>query len=415
MKLSPVQSRKLVIFSWAMYDFANTIFSMNVITLYFALWVTVDMHGEDIYYSFALSGSMLLSALAAPIFGTISDRMGRKMPFLISFTVLSCIFTALIGFSTNIVMGLVAFSIANFGYQLGNVFYNALLTNVSQYKKIGQVSGIGVGLGYFGTIAGLILVGPFALHYGRQAAFVPTAILFFLFSLPCFIFVRDSRSYLQNKIIDKSGNAIVAAFAEIKETFINIKKYSGILRFLIAAFIFLNAVDAVFIFMSVYAKKVIGFSDSEILVLYIFSSIFAILGAFSVGIVTDKFGAKRTLTGVLCLWCVAAILVIMSWSKHNFYIIGPLVGISLGGTWTSARTLLVDLTPPQMVGEFFGFYGLIGKTAAIVGSLIWGLSVLVFGFLGMLKYRIAVAALLLLLIVGLIILQKVPAKKVYHG
>ena len=415
MKISPVQNRKLIIFSWAMYDFANTIFSMNVISLYFALWVTVDMHGEDIYYSFALSGSMLLSALAAPVFGTISDKVGRRMPFLISFTILSCVFTALISFSTNIVMGLVVFSVANFGYQLGNVFYNALLPNVSQYKKIGQVSGIGVGLGYFGTIAGLILVGPFALHYGRQAAFIPTAILFFLFSLPCFIFVKDKRSYLRNKIIGKSGNAIVAAFAKIKETFINIKKYSGILRFLIAAFIFLNAIDAAFIFMSVYTKKVIGFSDSEILVLYIISSVFAILGAFLIGIITDKLGAKRTLTGVLCLWCIAALLVIVSWSKHNFYIIGPLIGISLGGTWTSARTLLVDLTPEHMIGEFFGFYGLIGKTAAIAGSLVWGVCVLVFGFLGLLKYRIAVAALLLFLIVGLIILQKVPAKKVHHG
>ena len=399
MKISPVQNRKLIIFSWAMYDFANTIFSMNVISLYFALWVTVDMHGEDIYYSFALSGSMLLSALAAPVFGTISDKVGRRMPFLISFTILSCVFTALISFSTNIVMGLVVFSVANFGYQLGNVFYNALLPNVSQYKKIGQVSGIGVGLGYFGTIAGLILVGPFALHYGRQAAFIPTAILFFLFSLPCFIFVKDKRSYLRNKIIGKSGNAIVAAFAKIKETFINIKKYSGILRFLIAAFIFLNAIDAAFIFMSVYTKKVIGFSDSKILVLYIISSVFAIVGAFLIGIITDKLGAKRTLTGVLCLWCIAALLVIVSWSKHNFYIIGPLIGISLGGTWTSARTLLVDLTPEHMIGEFFGFYGLIGKTAAIAGSLVWGVCVLVFGFLGLLKYRIAVAALLLFFIV----------------
>jgi UMF1 family MFS transporter len=415
MKLNPVQSRKLIIFSWATYNFASTIFSMNVITLYFALWVVVDMHGEDIYYSFALSGSMLFSALSAPIFGAISDKIGKRMPFLILFTILSCIFTALIGFSTNIVMGLIAFSIANFGYQLSNVFYDTLLASVSQYKKIGQVSGIGVGFGYFGTILGLVLVGPFALHYGRPAAFIPTAILFFLFSLPCFIFVKDKRSYLRNKIVSESRNTIITAFAKIKETVVNIKKYSEILRFLIAAFIFLNAIDAVFIFMSVYAKRVVGFGDSEILVLYIFSSVFAILGAFSIGVITDKLGAKRTLMGVLCLWCVAAFLVIISWSKYNFYIIGPLVGISLGGTWTASRTMLVDLAPVHMIGEFFGFYGLIGKTAAIVGSLIWGICVLVFGFLGMLKYRIAVTALLLFLIIGLVILQKVPTKKVHHG
>lgn len=403
--------RKLTIFSWAMYDFANTIFSMNVITLYFALWVTVDMRGQDIYYSLALSGSMLLSALTAPVLGTISDRIGKRMPFLITFTVISCIFTILISFATNLLMGLLIFTIANYGYQLGDVFYNSLLPHVSGYKKTGRISGFGTSLGYLGTIAGLVLVGPFALHFGRQAAFIPTGILFFLFALPCFIFVKDISPRFAKEEIDKTQNVIAASFKKLKETIINIRKYPGLLAFLIAAFIALNAINTVFVFMSVYTEKVIGFTDAEILIFYIASSVFAILGAFFIGFITDRFGAKRTLTGVFCLWCFAAFLAIISVNKHVFWIIGPLVGISLGGTWTSARTLVVDLSPPEMVGEIFGFYGLVGKTASIIGPLVWGGVVWSFGFLGLIKYRIAIFSLLLFLLVGLIILQKVPSRK----
>ena len=111
-------NKKLTIFSWSVYDFANTIFAMNVISLYFALWVTVDMKGEDILYSLALSGSMLLVAISSPIMGTMSDRVGRRMPFLILFT------------------------------------FNALLPQVSGKNKIGRVSGYGTSLGYCGTIGG---------------------------------------------------------------------------------------------------------------------------------------------------------------------------------------------------------------------------------------------------------------------
>lgn len=401
-----------------MYDFANTIFSMNVITLYFALWVTVDMKGEDIYYSWALSGSMLLAALSAPIIGAISDRLGRRIPFLAVFTIISCVFTALISIVSTLIIGLLVFVVANYCYQLADVFYNSLLPRVSEYKNTGRISGYGVSLGYLGTIAGLILIGPFALHYGRQMAFLPTGILFLLFALPCLIFVKDSRVREDHHVGAKPGfrpkqnvtNAVIIGVTKIKHTLCDIRNYPNLVRFLIAAFIALNAINTVFIFMSVYTKKVMGFTDKEILIFYIASSLFAILGAFSIGFITDKFGAKKTFVGVLCLWCVVMLLAVLSVNRWVFLIIGPLVGISLGGTWTSARALTVDLAPPHMVGEIFGFYGLVGKTASIVGPIIWGVCVWTFGFLGIMKYRLAVIALLIFLICGVVILRKVPNK-----
>ena len=387
-----------------MYDFANTIFAMNVISLYFALWVTVDMKGEDILYSWALSGSMLLAALSSPIMGAISDRLGKRMPFLICFTLICCAFTALIGLVNRLVLGLLFFAIANFCYQTAAIFYNALLPEISGKGETGRVSGYGVSLGYCGTIAGLLLVRPFVLRYGRQAAFIPTAILFLLFSLPCFLFVKDR--LVERR--DKFGIRIIDSFRKAKETFIHIREYPALFNFLIAAFIALNAISTLIVFMSVYTKKVMGFTDHEIIAFYIVSTVFAILSSFVTGFITDRFGSKRTLSIVLGVWCISILLVVISFSKTAFWVVGPLVGICLGATWTSARALVVDLSPPQMVGEVFGFYGLVGKSASIIGPLIWGVCVWGFGFLGILKYRLAILSLLPFLIMGFIILQKVP-------
>lgn len=400
-------NKKLTIFSWSMYDFANTIFSMNVISLYFALWVTVDMKGEDILYSWALSGSMFLTALFSPIMGAISDRLGKRIPFLIFFTLVCCVFTALIGLVNKLFLGLLFFAIANFCYQTAAIFYNALLPQISDKGQIGRISGYGTGLGYCGTITGLLLVRPFVLRMGRQAAFIPTAILFLLFSLPCFLFVKDRFSAKQEGW-GKFRILIVDSFRKVKETLTHIRKYPGLFNFLIATFLALNAINTLIVFMSIYTKKVIGFTDSEIITFYIVSTVFAILSSFVTGFITDRFGAKRILSIVLGLWCISILLVAISFSKTAFWIIGPLVGICLGATWTSARVLVVDLSPPQMVGEVFGFYGLVGKSASIIGPLIWGLCVWAFGFLGILKYRLAILSLLPFLVLGFIMLQKVP-------
>lgn len=362
------------------------------------------MKGEDILYSWALSGSMLLAALSSPIMGTISDRLGRRMPFLMFFTLICCVFTASIGLINRLVLGLLFFAIANFCYQTAAIFYNALLPQISDKGQTGRVSGYGVSLGYCGTIAGLLLVRPFVLKYGRQAAFIPTAIFFLLFSLPCFLFVKDR---LVGRI-DKFEIRIIDDFRKVKATLTHIREYPAFFNFLIAAFIALNAINTVMVFMSVYTKKVIGFTDSEIITFYVISTVFAILGSYATGFITDRFGSKRILSIVLGLWCISILLAAISFSKTMFWIVGPLAGICLGATWTSARVLVVDLSPPQMVGEVFGFYGLVGKSASIIGPLIWGLCVWAFKFLGISKYRLAMLTLLLFLGLGFIILQKVP-------
>jgi UMF1 family MFS transporter len=132
---------KRAIASWAFYDFANTIFSMNVISLYFALWVTVDHGGQDILYSMALSSSMLAVAISAPVFGTISDQTGRRSLPLTLLTFISVLTTAVIGQTDQLWVGLLLFIVANYCYQSALVFYNGMLPDVARNSNVGVVSG----------------------------------------------------------------------------------------------------------------------------------------------------------------------------------------------------------------------------------------------------------------------------------
>ncbi len=392
------------IISWSLYDFANTIFSMNIISLYFPLWVTVDKGGEDILYGSALSLSMILVAFSMPLLGAFSDRMGRRIPLLMGLTLLSVFFTGLIGVCDHLLLGLLFFVLANYGYHAALVPYDALLPRVSRGSKVGKVAGIGVALGYIGAILGILMVKPFVSEAGRGASFIPTAFLFLVFSLPCFFMVKEER----RKAATFFWRNIREEVVKIKTTLFNTTENPGLLRFLIANFIYCDAVNTVIAFMSIYAHQVIGFSDSMIRIFLIVSTTFAVAGSLVFGWVTDRLGAKRTLMVVLCIWIAGLVMAIVSFSQMMFWMVGPIVGVALGGTWVSARALVVDLSPPEKIGEIYGLYNMGGKFGFILGPLVWGSIVWAFGGLGVLKYRIAIASLLLFLAGGLYILRKVP-------
>jgi len=399
-------NKKLTIFSWSMYDFANNIFAMNIISLYFALWVIVDKGGEDILYSCALAISMMLSAISAPIVGMLSDRLQKRMVFLIALTLISVIFTAFIGITDKLFLGLLFFVVANFGYQVASTVYNALLPQVTDTSNVGRVSGYGKAFGYSGAIVGLFIVRPFVSLGGREAAFIPTAVLFLLFALPCFIFVKDKRDTA--KTPERIKIDIKEFFKMIKESILRVKKEKELVIFLIASFVVLNAINTVMVFMAVYANKVIGFNDAEINTFLIVSTGIGILGCFAFGFIADKAGAKRTLCLVIVLWCISLILASLAKSKSIFWIVGPLAGIALGSTWVVSRALVIDLAPKDMTAQVFGLFGLTGYISAITGPLIWGVVVWRLGFMGLVKYRIALAMLLVFFMMGLWLLRKVP-------
>ena len=412
--------------SWILYDFANTIYSMNIVSMYFPTWIVVDLSLGDQYVSFANSFSMILVALTLPILGEISDRFHRKLPFLITFTLLCVSFTAFIGvagyaftdITIKVFLAIIFYTIANYAYQGGLVFYNALLPNVCSERSIGRVSGYGVAFGYVGSILGLTLVLPlvegtfFGLNIpfiekgGSIASFIPSAILFLIFAIPAFLFIKDQKT---DNRTQKFKLDITTSFKKIWDGISNTKKYPGVRRFLIAKFFYEDAIQTLIIFMAVYLRKVMGFTQEGATKFFIVVIPGAIIGSAIFGIITDHLGPKKTLSLVLIGWIASLFILIYTMDILTFWIIGTFIGVFLGSTWTASRPLLISLVPKNMLGEFFGLYSLSGKLAAIFGPIVWAIIVNAFDNFGVVfKYKAAIAALTIMIIIGLIILQKVP-------
>jgi UMF1 family MFS transporter len=449
------------VISWALYDFANTIYSMNILSLYFAGWLVVDLGFKDIHYSIAFSLSMLAAAFLMPALGHLSDKKSQrstsrnnllaqpKLLFLFIFTagaVLSVLAFAAVP-PTALVLVLLFFGLSNFFYEGGIVFYNTLLDSVSNPRNVGKVSGFGVGLGYAGSIVGMILVLPFVTGdlfgfqipliegHGKSGAFLPTAIFYALFSIPIFLFVREGRPR-EKTVVPASDVHSPTDSPNLKEAYRDVwrslratEKYPGLLRFLVADYFFEDAIATVIIFMAIFTERVLGLGDSERTVFFIISTLFAMVGAYLLGLMADRHSPKKVLFGIVSGWILVLLLFAVNSRPAVFWFLGPVVGILLGGVWAVSRPLLMRLSPPEKLGEFFGLFSISGRAAAICGPLIWGIVVYLFSqdnvigrvtadLLGMadaeadkLPYRLAVLALAAMMAMGLFIFRKVPDTK----
>lgn len=407
-------SKRVAIFSWALFDFAMTIFSLNIISRYFALWVKEGKGQEDIVYSLTFSVSLFVVAISSPALGVLSDRFGRRLPSLLGLTVIICISIALIGLTDNLTLGLILFVIANYAYQSTQVFFNALLFYLSTPATRGKIGGIGQAIGYLGALAGLLMVAPF-VQKGADGktlyitAFVPTAIIVFIFALPIFFFVREPKIVPADK--RSVGQLISESFTQTIRSLKRASKIPNLFRFLLARLFYADAANTVVAFMAVYATKAVGMSDDEVTVVLALGIIFSVAGAFGFGFVADRIGPKKTLYIVLSCWLVVMVAAIITHEKTFFYPIAALVGISLGGLRTTDRTFLITVAPPAMLGEAFGLFGLIGEFSSILGPIIWGvitysLSEERTSFAPDIKYRVAVFSLIVLLAIGALLLRR---------
>lgn len=424
-KLSPEQaiidslyqsklSRRMAVAGWSLFDFAMTIFSLNIISRYFALWVKDDKGQEDIVYSLTFSASLLIVAISSPALGTLSDRYGRRLPSLFVLLVIICLALVLIGATDNLALGLILFVIANYAYQSTQVFFNALLFYLSTPATRGKVGGIGQAVGYLGALSGLFMVAPFVQKASdgkvlHVTAFIPTAVLVFVFALPIFFFVREPKVKPQDK--KSVGQLVNESFTQTIRSLRRASKLPNLFRFLLARLFYADAANTTVAFMAVYATKAIGMSDDEVTIVLALGILFSVVGAFGFGFLADRIGPKKTLYVVLAGWLVVLIAAIATHEKAFFYPIAALVGISLGGLRTTDRTYLITVAPPAMLGEAFGLYGLIGEFSSIIGPILWGVVTYAMSeertsFAPDVKYRVAVGTLVILLLIGWLILRK---------
>jgi len=414
--LAPLRER----LSWALYDFANTVFSMNIATLYFSAWLVADLGYSNTLYATANGIASALVVISIPLFGAISDATQRRKPWVVGFTLIACaalVVMALLGQTALPLIGegvvdpgqpsvgipprfalfgvVGAFVVANYAYQGAQPFYNAMMPELAPVDYRGRLSGMGTALGYVGSITGVLLTLPFftgtipllgtmpesvisslrnivplTSHGGRVSAFVPTALLFLLFSLPLFIFCRDHNARRNTPRVTWQK-----AFRDVRRTLHDARAHPGTLRFLLASFLYQDALGTIVANMALYAIFAMGFEKGSEAMLLIVLTLPAIVGSYMIGRMVDRYGPKRTLSWVLLSWVVLLVAMIAAPTRMSFWIIGAAIGLIFGGIATAERPLLLSLVPDVEGGRFFSLMVLSSRAAAVVGPFIWAFAV----------------------------------------
>ncbi len=392
--------RRAAVAGWISYDVGNTIFSANILSNYFALWIVRDAGGSDAMLATASAVASILMLAVAPALGAISDRAARRLPFLAVSTLACCVLTAMLGVG-GLGLALVLFGAASFFFQAGLIFYDALLPAVSTPETRGRIGGLGVGLGYLGSLVGLA-IGAATLRFGGDAPtiFRLTALAFLLFALPCLLLVREPGSAHR---LDRA--AIRASFAEFRQTAALLRSQPRLGRFLLGRVFYADAANTLTAYMGVYAVLEIGFSDARKDLLLLAGIAGALAGGLLWGRVVDRLGPEPALRLVLGLWAIVllgAASVGLGWlPREIFWLVAPLAGAALGSTWTTDRPLLIRLAPPQHLGQAMGLYAVTGRFAALVGQVTWAAVIGVLGW----GRPVAVLALLAMVAVAALILR----------
>ncbi|NJD10934.1 MAG: MFS transporter [Gemmatimonadetes bacterium] len=413
---------------WVLYDLANTIFSMGVVSMYFSRRVRGEVGPlrDNTVYGIITAISMAVIFIVSPLLGALSDRAARRMPFLVASTLLCVGFTVLLG-RGGFWFTATCFVLANIAYQAGLQFYDSLLPEVSTPENRGRIGGIGVGIGYLGSY---IAVGiGMALGVGDMPRlFTIIGVAFLAFAAPCFLFVRECGNPHPQRL---SVSAALDATRQTVRTLRSSQSYPGLLRFLVGRIFYTDAINTVISIMYLYTVNVAvatglseeaGGSRAELVMM--FAITFAILGGFAWGWLTDRLGPRRTLNYVLRAWVVifvgAALVGILGWPLWTLYLVAAAAGAALGGIWAADRPYMLRLTPPARVGEFYGLYGMVGRFSAITGPAIWALmaylTITVGGLPARVGQGIGVLALLLLMFISYVILQRVSdAPRAWSG
>jgi UMF1 family MFS transporter len=404
---------KRAIWSWSLYDFANSSFTTLVVTFVYATYFTQAIADDPIHgtalWSRAVTITALVVALCSPVLGAIADRGGYRKLFVVVATLVCVVATAALYtvLPGQIIAALVLVVIANIAYEFGTVFYNAFLPDLSPPGRIGTISGLAWGLGYIGGLlalafALLTLVQPevpwfgFSTQDGEniRATNLVVAAWFFVFSVPFLLWVPEDRSR-----VSVSGRVITEAFAQLKNTLIEVRKYRHTLRFLLARLVYNDGLVTVFAFGGIYAAGTFGFAFEEVLLFGIVINVFAGLGAAAMGLLDDRIGGKRTIVISLFGLIGAALLAILATSATWFWIAGILIGVFAGPNQAASRSLMGRFVPHELENEFFGFFAFSGKLTAFIGPFLLGVLTDVSG-----SQRVGVSVVVVLFVLGFVLL-----------
>jgi len=362
-----------------MYDFGNSAYAavvlLAVYSVYFSSVVADHVKGPSLW-NLAVGIAAVIVAVVSPVLGTIADFSHAKKKFLLIFTVMAVLFTGLLFFvqAGDVFMGILFFILAEIGYRASQVFYDALLVDVSTPETIGNVSGKGWALGMLGGIACLVLVLiPIQLFPGNtlmvRLSFIITAVFYAASSIPLLLNVRQIN---EPEKLPAGESTITHAFKKLGSTFRDIKHYKEFVKYTVAFLIYNDGIMMLMDNAAIIAGILYGFQTSELIILIIILQVAGAGGAYLFGRISSRHSSKQAITYSLIMLIVVVALLFITHNKAFFYVIGALAGFSLSGVQAVSRTMVSQLSPPSKTAEFYGFLSVAGRTSTFIGPWVFG-------------------------------------------
>ena len=323
---------------------------------------------------------------------------------MIFFTWLCATFSILLYFpqANDVSLALILFVIANISFEMGTVFCNSYLPDLSERSNSGSISGFAWGLGFFGGLAALFIslfLFPDLDSADIRKINILVGIWLLVFSIPTFLFVQDRRK-------EKFKKAhFTNSFSSIRITFRSVSKYKLISQFLLARLFFNDGLITIFALGGVYAVAALDFSFNEVMQLGIVLNIAAGLGSFLFGYIEDKIGFKKIINITLFVLIIATLIAIYApesyYSKELFWFAGVLIGLMVGPNQSCSRSLMAQLTPKEKLNEFFGFFALTGKATSFIGPLFFGIVTSIY------NQQMALWVVIILFVIGLLLFNRI--------
>ena len=414
-----MKENKRAVWSWAFYDWANSAYSTTVMAGFFPLffkeyWADPNNPSQSTFYlGMANSIASMVVAALAPLLGSVADQGSAKKKFLTFFAFLGVIMTGGLWMVAqgNWQMAVLFYVIATIGFASGNVFYDALLPGLASEERVDAVSSLGFGLGYLGggllfLVNVFMYLKPelFGIPDGATAiklSFLSVAVWWAVFTIPLILFVPEPKNY---ENID-FNNAIRMGWVQLVQTFKEIRNMKVVGTFLLAYWFYIDGVDTI-IRMAVDYGMSLNFPGESLIIALLIVQFVAFPAALIYGWLASKIGAKTGIMVGITAYSFITLLGYFMTEAWHFYVLAILIGLFMGGIQALSRSLYTRIIPPDKSAEFFGFYNMLGKFAAIIGPALMGTIALVTG-----SARLSILSILLLFILGAFFLNKVDIEE----
>ena len=414
-------SRKTGVLSWALYDWANSAFATTVMAAFFSIFFSSywssgrDSTVTTFWLGIANSAESLLVAVLAPFLGAIADKSGAKKKMLILFAFTGALLTITLAMiaSGAWVQAMFVYIIASAGFAGANIFYDSMLTDVAQEQDVDFVSALGYALGYIGggfLFLINVLMYLFPAFFGLaddggvsavKVSFVLVGLWWIVFTIPLIIFVREKSSAKPVPFIQAGREGI----RNVLFTLRSLRQLKQCALFLVAFWCYIDGVDTI-IRMAVDYGTSLGFPAQSLIIALLITQFTAFPAALLYNIIGSKIGKKRAILIAIAAYGAISLVGFFMTSVTQFYVLAVMIGLFQGGIQALSRSYFTRFVPKGHEAQFFGFYNMLGKFAAIIGPLLVGIATLVTS-----SHRAGIFSLVILFLIGGILLSRVDEEE----